>query len=239
MLLTQFIVHCLTSFKLCLSQIFSHDHESSCEEVTCPGTNSSLNDIPFSTRAHWIRVANQAPVDLVSPCSFGAFGAAIVNHTANAGLGELICLGANNISATGNPTLHGEIAAIDNCTAILTNPTGPYKYNASETSTAWQALTLYPNAESWPMCASAIRWAGFKEYVYGTTIDTLIAVGWSQIAISSCHVFRESLSLGTTTAYLGGVLENETDPSFLWQFSTTYPCPEGCTRDAKGGCSPG
>lgn len=27
------------------------------------------------------------------------------------------------------------------------------------------------------MCASAIRWAGFKEYIYGTSIDTLVERG--------------------------------------------------------------
>jgi len=27
------------------------------------------------------------------------------------------------------------------------------------------------------MCASAIRWAGFKEYIYGTSINTLVQRG--------------------------------------------------------------
>ena len=72
-----------------------------------------------------MRVANQAPIELVSPCSFGSFGTVIVNHTGD-GLGDLVCIGANNNSATGNPTLHGEIAAINNCTAILSDPTGRF-----------------------------------------------------------------------------------------------------------------
>lgn len=70
----------------------------------------SINNIPFSTRAYWMRQANAALSQLVSPCPFGAFGTVIVNHTAPGadGMGELVCIGANNISVTGNPTLHGK-----------------------------------------------------------------------------------------------------------------------------------
>lgn len=81
------------------------------------------------------------------------------------------------------------------------------------------------------MCASAIRWAGFKEYVYGTSIDT--EKGWGQIRISSMEVFKESFDLGTSTRLVGEVLTNETDPYFLWQFDPEYECPERCAR--KGG----
>jgi tRNA(Arg) A34 adenosine deaminase TadA len=200
--------------------------------------DAAHDGIAYATRAHWMRIANQAPVNLISPCSFAPFGSAIVNHTSQTGLGKLVCLGANNISSTGNPTLHGEIAAIDNCTAILTDTHGPYGYAPSDVSTAWSDLSLYTNAESCPMCASAIRWAGFKEYVYGSSIETLIAKGWSQITISSYDIFQQSLTLGTVTSYLEGVLENETDPSFSWQFSKSYPCPRGCSRNAEGVCSP-
>ena len=66
--------------------------------------------IAYSTRAHWMRTANEALSLLSGPCPFGAFGTAIVNHTAcpSGGLGELVCIGINNSSETGNPTLHGE-----------------------------------------------------------------------------------------------------------------------------------
>lgn len=68
----------------------------------------TLNGIPYSTRAHWMRRANEALVDVVdSPCPFGAFGTVVVNHTAG-GLGELVCNGANLNGLTGNPTMHGE-----------------------------------------------------------------------------------------------------------------------------------
>lgn len=201
--------------------------------VADPGT--ILNGIPFATRAHWMRVANQALSDLSSPCPFAAFGTAIVNHTSS-GLGSLICIGANNNTQTGNPTLHGEIAAINNCTKVLGDPNGPYKLSPSQVTATWKTLTLYTNAESCPMCASAIRWAGFKEYVYGTSIATLTQTGWGQIQISSYDVFQNSWPLRTVTAFLGGVLTNETDPYFSWQFQSNVPCPMGCQRDGNGTC---
>ena len=64
--------------------------------------------VPHSIRVFWMRRAIAA---LPSPCPFAAFGAAIVNHTAthaaDAGLGELVCVGANSVMEQGNPTLHG------------------------------------------------------------------------------------------------------------------------------------
>ena len=197
----------------------------------------TVNGIPPSTRAHWMRAANSALTASGSSCPFAAFGTAIVNHTSSDnGLGELICTGVNQNSLTGNPTLHGEMVAITNCTAILTDPAGPYKLSASEASAAWSDLTLYTNAESCPMCASAIRWAGFKEYVYGTSIGRLIETGWGQIDIKSSEVFRQSWTLGTSTKFVAEVLTNETDPYFLWQFQEGKFCPGHCRRGETGRC---
>jgi tRNA(Arg) A34 adenosine deaminase TadA len=128
------------------------------------------------------------------------------------------------------------MAAIANCSAILTDPAGPYNLSATAAEAAFADLTLYTNAESCPMCASAIRWAGFKEYVYGTSIDTLIEKGWGQIRISSLEVFKESFDLPHVSRLMGEVLTNETDPYFLWQYDPTYPCPSGCTR-VSGSCA--
>jgi tRNA(Arg) A34 adenosine deaminase TadA len=88
------------------------------------------------------------------------------------------------------------------------------------------------------MCASAIRWAGFKEYIYGTSIDTLVAKGWGQIRISSEEIFRESFDLGSATRLVGEVLTNETDVYFAWQFDERAACPEGCGR-VEGSCKAG
>lgn len=55
-----------------------------------------------------MRRANSVLAELSSsPCPFGAFGSVIVNHTDAQGLGELVCIGLNNMFEGGNPTGHG------------------------------------------------------------------------------------------------------------------------------------
>ncbi|KAL0959726.1 hypothetical protein HGRIS_011418 [Hohenbuehelia grisea] len=199
--------------------------------------HSTVNGIPSSTRDYWMREANAALATVGgSPCPFAAFSSVIVNH-AVPGLGELVCVGVNSNRQTGNPTLHGEVAAIQNCSSVLTDPNGPYNLTASEALAAFSKLSLYTNAESCPMCASAIRWAGFREYIYGTSIDSLIENGWGQIRVSSVEIFRQSFDFSTPARLIGNVLTNETDPFFLWQFNPDYPCPHGCSR-SEGTCAP-
>jgi tRNA(Arg) A34 adenosine deaminase TadA len=88
------------------------------------------------------------------------------------------------------------------------------------------------------MCASAIRWSGFKEYIYATSIDTLVEKGWGQISISSAEVFAQSEKLPGKTALIGDLLANETDLLFSWQFDGRFPCPEGCERGGGKTCTP-
>src|SRR5947207_2772045 len=119
----------------------------------------------------------------------------------------------------------GEIAAISNCTSILTSPSGRYRLSAAETLEAFKHLSLYTNGEPCPMCASAIRWAGLKECIYGTTIDTLGARGWNQIQVYSHEIFQRSTHLPGRPRLIGPVLANETDAYFSWQFEPSHHCP--------------
>jgi tRNA(Arg) A34 adenosine deaminase TadA len=85
------------------------------------------------------------------------------------------------------------------------------------------------------MCASAIRWAGFKEYIYGTTIQHNYNAGWGVITLSSYDVFQQTRQLpGYQTVMLGQILTNETDPLFSWQYDEDYPCPDGCVKRMSG-----
>ncbi|KAK5731894.1 hypothetical protein LTR17_010969 [Elasticomyces elasticus] len=151
-------------------------------------------------REHWMQQAIQALYDLKSPCPFEAFGTVIVNHTATED--DLVCIGANAISS-GNPTLHGEIAAINNCTAVLTDPNGRYRLSSAETLEAYKSLTLYTTAEPCPMCASAVRWSGLRECVFGTSISTLGKYGWTQIDFTSQELFEHTTGLKTKTNLAG------------------------------------
>lgn len=83
------------------------------------------------------------------------------------------------------------------------------------------------------MCVSAIRWANFREYVYGTSIDFLVKRGWGQFRISSGEVWKKSFDLpgGMDTMMMGEVLIGEMDPLFAWQYDGEYECPDDCAKD--------
>jgi len=184
-------------------------------------TGVTVNSISPSKRLEYMRKTNEALYRQSGPCPFAAFGAIIVNHTSD----EVVCEGAN--FRTGDPTIHGEISAINACTAKFTKA----GMTPTEIYAAWGELSLYTNAESCPMCASAIRWAGFKEYVYGTTIEHNYNAGWGVMTLSSYDVFQQSRALpGVQTMMLGSVLTNETDPLFSWQYQPDVACPNGCSR---------
>jgi tRNA(Arg) A34 adenosine deaminase TadA len=103
---------------------------------------------------------------------------------------------------------------------------------------AFGGLTLYTNGEPCPMCAAAIRWAGFRECVYGTSLESLVAFGWQQIGIRAAEVFARSGLLPTVTELVPDVLAEETDPLFAWQYDANAPCPEGCRRAEGEQCRP-
>jgi tRNA(Arg) A34 adenosine deaminase TadA len=103
--------------------------------------------------------------------------------------------------------IHGEISAINACTAVFQ----ARNMTATQIFAAWAGLSICKifnplasiplthrpdtNAESCPMCASAIRWSGFKEYIYGTTIQHNYNVGWGVITMSSYDVFQQTRQL--------------------------------------------
>ncbi|EFQ32122.1 cytidine and deoxycytidylate deaminase zinc-binding region [Colletotrichum graminicola] len=189
----------------------------------------TVNSIPAEKRVEYMRKTNEALYRQSGPCPFAAFGAIIVNHTSD----EVVCEGAN--FRTGDPTIHGEISAINACTAKVTKQ----GMTPTEIFAAWGDLSIYTNAESCPMCASAIRWAGFKEYVYGTTIQHNYNVGWGVMTLSNYDVFQQSRQLpGYQTVMTGQILTNETDPLFSRQYNASAPCPNECFRvpsAARGG----
>lgn len=97
-----------------------------------------------------MRVASSANL-AISACPFAPYGTAVVNHTLSfsspSELGQLICTGVNDNHLSGNPTLHGEMAAFGNCSRVLTDPEGEYKFSAQEAREAWKGFSLYTTAE--------------------------------------------------------------------------------------------
>jgi len=88
------------------------------------------------------------------------------------------------------------------------------------------------------MCATAIAWSSFESITYGTSIDTLSKMGWSQIPIPTSEILgsAKGVGLATGTRLVKDVLRNETDPFYAWQFDAEGKCPTGCVRGGKGGC---
>ena len=120
------------------------------------------------------------------------FGAVIVDNETQV----IVAEGVNR--SNGNPILHGEIDAINNCAA-----SGP---------TEWQRLTLYTTAEPCPMCMSAILWSGISTVVFGTSIPTLKQVGWNQIDIRAADVVAKSHR--PDCQVIAAVLESDCDAMF-------------------------
>jgi len=121
------------------------------------------------------------------------FGAVIVQQTT----GEVLAQGFNRSSH--NPTLHGEIDAINRCAAA---------YACID----WTLLDLYTTAEPCPMCQSAIEWAGFATVFFGTSIPFLQQLGWRQIDIRAEEVARRTPF--RQTKVIGGILERECNVLF-------------------------
>jgi tRNA(adenine34) deaminase len=122
------------------------------------------------------------------------FGAAIVRAADR----EVMATGVNNRRT--NPTLHGEIAAIND-------------YVARHGNQGWGEVILYTTAEPCPMCMSALAWAQIGGVVYGTSIEKLQKLGIDQILLPATTI------IGAAPFYrgeiLGHVLKSETDALFV------------------------
>ena len=89
----------------------------------------------------------------------GPFAAVIVRD------GEIVAIGANLVTATNDPTAHGEIVAIRNaCTAL-----GSFQLSGCH---------IYTSCEPCPMCLAAIYWARCDAIFYGNSAADAAAAGF-------------------------------------------------------------
>ena len=148
-----------------------------------------LDAIPMATHERLMRLA----IDEARKNPAFPFGAVIVRLP-----DEAVVAAAANRSFD-NPTLHGEVAAIND-------------YVARNGHQGWDETILYTTGEPCPMCMSAIIWAGIGGVVWATSIATLKSVGFHQIDIDSPAV--AAAAPHWSGRILGGVLAAETDRMF-------------------------
>jgi tRNA(adenine34) deaminase len=117
--------------------------------------------------------------------------------------GNVLCEGVN--ASAHNPTLHGEIVAINNCVA---------KYPKLN----WAETTLITDAEPCAMCTGAIIWAHISKIVYGTSIAFFEKQGFKPINVRADYIMNQAPFYHGTI--LGGVLHEETDKVFMQAYSS-------------------
>ncbi|KAK4046252.1 hypothetical protein OIV83_006231 [Microbotryomycetes sp. JL201] len=179
--------------------------------------NLAINNIPAADREYYMAIANDAVREINGDaCSIAPFGSVVVEHKAD-GTDEIVCVAANQVGVIGDPSMHGEMSAIRACTEVLKNR----GLSPQEMLLAWRNYTMYTNGEPCPMCASALRWSGVKEVVWGTSIETIIKHGRSQIYLPSSLIVSASYALGHQTLWIGSILSEETDKNFAYQFNET------------------
>ena len=89
----------------------------------------------------------------------GPFGAVIVRD------GEIFATGTNLVTATNDPTAHGEIVAIRNACVVL----GSFQLSGCH---------IYTSCEPCPMCLAAIYWARCDAIFYASSAADAAAAGF-------------------------------------------------------------
>ena len=90
----------------------------------------------------------------------GPFGAVVVRA------GEVIATGVNQVTATNDPTAHGEVVAIRAACA---------RHWAASSS---RGCAVYTSCEPCPMCLAAIYWSRCDAIFYGNTAADAAAAGF-------------------------------------------------------------
>lgn len=123
------------------------------------------------------------------------FAALIVDNKS----GKIMCQGLNSAYKDHNPTLHGEMVAINTCAK---------KYPKMD----WENSTIYTTAEPCPMCQTAIIWTKMPRVVYATSIDFMNTHNWDTIKLRAEQLNSYADFYHGTV--IGGVLHEKTDPLF-------------------------
>ena len=122
-------------------------------DASRPHANATTMKNPFMARAIELSIEN------VRTGRGGPFGAVVVKG------GAIIAEGANNVTATNDPTAHAEIIAIREACKKL----GAFELTGCE---------IYTSCEPCPMCLGAIYWARPDRVYYGNTAEDAARAGF-------------------------------------------------------------
>ena len=107
----------------------------------------------------YMRMAIELATANVEASCGGPFGAVIVRA------GEVVATGANQVTATNDPTAHAEVMAIRNACKAL----GTFDLSGCE---------IYSSCEPCPMCLTAILWARCDALYFGSTAADAAQAGF-------------------------------------------------------------
>ena len=158
---------------------------------------SASSHTPDATHAAFMRQAIALASENVASRRGGPFGAVVVRQ------GEVIATGANQVTATNDPTAHAEVTAIRNACRRL---------SAFDLS----GCAIYSSCEPCPMCLTAILWARLDALYFGSTAEDAARAGFDDSA------FYEQVRLPTEARRLPSqnLLRTEAQASFdAWQAS--------------------
>ena len=110
-------------------------------------------------RSEFMQQAIALAVENVTSGRGGPFGAVIVKD------GKVIATGANQVTATNDPTAHAEVTAIRNACASLE-------------AFQLEGCDIYSSCEPCPMCLAAIYWARCRTIYYGCTAADAAKAGF-------------------------------------------------------------
>lgn len=213
--------------------------------------NVVVNGISVECRQFWMRKAMEVQfngsltlsggVNYMCPTSF--FGALAVDHSKNGtkvdsqgnNCGLLIGQSSGKRGSLDDPTNHAE----NNVTRVIADKNRGNGRNRN----FWNKLTQYTTGESCPGCASSQVFAGYKEIVYSTAIDTFLDYGDGQVDIASKTIYSKAKGFPDPQLLVSirGVLASDVTQHFAWRlqsFQSPQPdfvCPSPCSKQLING----
>jgi hypothetical protein len=168
-----------------------------------------------------------------SLCPKATFGALIVNFKDKSGsvkdsrgrsCGRIVSTN-NGVKTTTDVTEHSEIDAMRR----LAYHNMGQRANLS----LWEPLAVITPGSSCPMDASAIRWANMRWHVASLTIDDLIALNFTQIAVEPEYILERTATITLTSPPAGVIkyVNREANVArFAYRNILSNPCLPGCNR---------